>query len=432
MRTLDPAVARHRVPRGQRVRPPGPVGLLDGLTYCLKVFLSVRIGLSVVALVAVAILPDLTLLHGPEGYSLPGPVGVPGWPAHAITPGWHNLVTAWERFDGLWYLHIAASGYANHDGSAAFFPLYPMAIRAISFVVGGHELGVGLFVSNVCFLASLVVLYALTARELSVEAARRAVLYTAIFPTAFFFVAPYSESLFLLLVLLTFWWARERRWAAAGLAAMLAALTRNLGVLLVVPLAVEAVLQAREDSPGSRDRGERAPRSWRPLWGRLGWSLAPVAGAGLYLWFWQRLSGDWLAPIHQQASWERKLQNPVLTVAKGTHEAFRWIGNYPGGYHLLDWLIAVPVLVGGVVVLARYRFTYGAYVGMSLLAPLSFIFAGRPLMSLPRFALPLFPVFWAFAVWTERSRPRHEAYLVASALLLSLMLLLFVNWFYVF
>ena len=83
-----------------------------------------------------------------------------------------------------------------------------------------------------------MVMYALTRNEFSEEIARRAVLYAAVFPTAFFFLAPYSESLFLLLVLLSFWSARRGRWAMAGATGALAALTRNLGVL-VVPLDLE-------------------------------------------------------------------------------------------------------------------------------------------------------------------------------------------------
>jgi hypothetical protein len=266
------------------------------------------------------------------------------------------------------------------------------------------------------------------------------VLYAAVFPTAFFYVAPYSESLFLLLVLASFWWARERRWAAAGVAAALAALTRNLGVLLVLPLAVEALLQARDDrravglpqAPGSPGR-HRPPAGAAGVPVRaLAWSMAPIPGAGLYLWFWRRASGDWLAPIHQQTNWQRTLSNPISTLVKGTHEGLRWIGFYPGGYHLLDWLITVPVLVAAGYALIRFRSTYGIYVWVSLLAPLSFIFASRPLMSVPRFALPLFPVYWSAARWTEGSRGRHELILVASAMLLGVLLLLFVNWYYVF
>src|SRR5205823_14334758 len=168
---------------------------------------------------------------------------------------------------------IAAHGYANHDGSAAFFPLYPMVTRWVSWVLGGHPLAAALLVSNAAFLAALVMLYALTARETSVEVARRATVYLAAFPTAFFFLAPYSESLFLLLVLLAFWWARGGRWLGAAAAAFLAALTRNLGVLLALPLALEGWLQwreARRAGPGRGERAARLGRGRRALAGGLG------------------------------------------------------------------------------------------------------------------------------------------------------------------
>jgi hypothetical protein len=396
------------------------VRLRDGLRYGLLVFLAVRVGLSIVALAATALLPHATSLHGTANPALPpSPASVPGWPAHLFTPGWHNLVTAWERFDALWYLRIAAHGYANGDGSAAFFPLYPMMVRGLSAVLGGHQLASALLVSNASFAAALVVLYALTVRETgSAEIARRAVLYLAVFPTSFFFLAPYSESLFLLLVVACFWFIRRDRWAAGALAAGLAALTRNLGVLLVLPLAVEAFQQWRT--------------AGRPLAPRLAWATVPGLAVLPYLAFWQRFAGDWLAPIHQETNWERRLEIPVVTLAKGTHEAFRWIGVYAGGYHLIDWLIVVPVLAAAVYVLVRFRPVYGTYVWASLLPPLSFIFVGRPLMSLPRFTLPLFPVFWAVARWNERSRGLQDAVLVCSSVLLGILLLLFVNWYYVF
>jgi hypothetical protein len=53
-------------------------------------------------------------------------------------------------------------------------------------------------------------------------------------------------------------------------------------------------------------------------------------------------------------------------------------------------------------------------------------------MSIPRFLLPLFPLLWGVAVWAERRKGVHEVYLAASGALLGVMLLLFVNWYYVF
>jgi Mannosyltransferase (PIG-V) len=380
-----------------------------GLTYCLWVFLGLRAGLSILALAGVGLLPGID-----------NSVGPPGWPASEVTPGWHNLVTAWERFDGLWFLRIATEGYVDGDGSAAFFPLYPLLIRFVSPVLGGHPLAAAFLISHAAAFGAMVVLYFLTASEWDERVARRTVLYLAVFPTSFFLLSPYSESLYLFLVLVCLWGARRGRWAVAGVAGAGAAATRNLGVLLLLPLGVEAFHRWRDD------------RSGRRLLTAVAWSAVVVAGVAAYLVFWQAVSGDALAPLHQQANWQRESSFPLTTVVRGTREAFRFVGLYPGGYHLLDWLIVVPALVAGVWVVGRARPMYTAYTWASLLAPLSFIFPLRPFMSLPRFLLPVFPLLWAGAVWGLRRRGVHEAVVAVSAGLLALLTVLFVNWYYVF
>lgn len=409
---LEPG--RHREDDGRSLR--------SGLVYCLCVFLALRLALSVVALVGVALLPNAGAL--PENVrtaaGIPGPVDVPGWPAHAVTPGWHNVWTSWEREDALWFLRIATGGYDDGDGSAAFFPLYPMATRAVSTVIGGHPFAAGILISNLSLLGALCMLYVLTRSELSEGTARRAVLYAAVFPTSFFFLAPYSESTFLLLVLVCLWGARRKRWGVAAAAGAAAALTRNLGLVLVLPLAVEAYLQWRESG-----------RRGVPVGGLLS-CLGPPAGTLVYLGYWQQRSGDWLAPVHQQAGWERHLANPLSALWQGSLDALHFTGVYPGGYHQLDWLIVAPALVLGAVALLRFRPTFGAYVWASLVPPLLLVFGGRPLMSIPRFLLALFPLYWAAAEWTRGHPLRHELYVAGSSLLLGVLLLLFVNWYYVF
>jgi hypothetical protein len=377
-----------------------------GVLYCLGVFAAIRVGLTLVALVASGLLEALP------------PVGAPGWGTPTTAPGWHVLVTAWERFDGLWFLSIATHGYVDGNGSAAFFPGYPLLIRTVSPLVGGHPLAAALLVSNLAAFGSMVVLYFLTASELDEGAARRTVLYLAVFPTAFFLLAPYSEALFLLFVLLSLWGARRGRWAVAGMAAAGASATRSVGVLLLVPLIAEAIA-------GRRERGE-------PTVPKLAWSALALVGVGAYAVFWQNLAGDPLAPLHQQATWQREAAVPTATAVRATYEAWRFPGLYPGGYHLLDWLIVVPALVAGVWVVRRTRLAFGLYTWLSILAPLSFAFGPRPFMSVPRFLVVVFPLLWAFAAWAPRHRGVHEAVVASSAGIQVLMLTLFVNWYYVF
>jgi len=390
----------------QSVRAEDRARIRRGLLYCLGVFVAMRVGLTLVALIGTGLLEALP------------PVSAPGWAAPPADPGWHVLVTAWERFDGLWFLSIASNGYVDGNGSAAFFPGYPLLIRAVSPVLGGHPLAAALLVSNVSAFGSMVVLYFLSASELDEGAARRTVVYLAVFPTAFFLLAPYSEAPFLLLALVSLWAARRRRWAIAGLAAAGASATRSIGALLFIPLVAEAIGQRRE--------------SGEPPGAKLAWSALALAGATGYALFWQALSGDSLAPLHQQATWQRGLLFPTETVVRATAEAWRFPGLYPGGYHLLDWIIVVPALAAGVWVARHTRLAFGLYTWLSLLVPLSFAFGPRPFMSMPRFLVVVFPLLWAFAAWAPKRRGIHEAVVASFAGLQVLMLVLFVNWYFVF
>lgn len=417
---------RAEAPEPETAGGTGRANIVRGLRYVLSVFLIARIGITVLAVVSVALLPAF----GPNDVKgIPGPVDVAGWPAPPLAPalGWDNMATSFERFDALWFLKIASSGYGLADGSAAFFPGYPLAIRGVSWVLGGHPLAAALLLSNLCLLAALAVLYFLTRSELSEALARRVVVYAVIFPTSFFFFAPYSESQFFLLAITSLWAARRRRWWLAAAAGALAAATRNVGLLLIAPLLVEAFHQRREDAEAEREPGRADLR----LVGAAVAALAVGAGTAAYLLFWNHVTGDALAPLHHQATWQREFSYPWETVVGATREAFKWIGVYAGGYHLLDWLIVVPGLAACAYALIRFRPVYGVYAWASLAAPLLYVFPDRPFMSVPRFLLPIFPVYWALAKWGER-RGVHDVIVAVGAVGLGVMTLLFVNWYYVF
>ncbi len=343
---------------------------------------------------------------------------VPGWAAPPLAGSeWHQLFTAWERFDALWFLRIASSGYRVGDGSAAFFPLYPLTVRALSVVMGSHPFAASLVVSNGSFLAALFMLYVLTTAEVSEAVARRTVLYLSVFPSSFFFFAPYSESLFLFLVLVAFWGARRRRWGLAAFAGALAALTRGVGIVLAPALAAEALRQRRE-----------GVRRWPA---GLGAALATVLGGLSYLGYWSARSEDALEAVRQQSNWLRTFTWPWITLWRATGDAFRLGGTF-AGYWQIDWLILVPILVASVYVVRRFRTSHGVYVWGSLLIPLTFVFPNRPLMSMVRFVLPLFPAFWGFGVLGARSRTAHGAILVTCVAGLAFLAPLYVNWYFIF
>jgi hypothetical protein len=382
--------------------PPVP-RLRDGLRECVLVFVAVRVALSVLSWAAVAVVPVRTGL----------PV-VPGWAIGPVTQGWRVMLTATERQDAAWFLRIATGGYAAGDGSAAFFPLYPMAIRALAWLPGIGPLGAALVVSNACFLGALVMVHGLTRLEgMSAQVARTTVLLLAIFPTAFFFLAPYTEASFLLLSVAAFWFARRDRWALAALAGALAALTRSIGVLLVFALAVEAIQRSREDG--------------RPLLPRLAAAAAIAIGPALYFLYWAVAHDDFWAPLDAQRAWQRVFTFPGTALLHAVQYAWRY-----GTYWLIDIVVVGIVLVAAIAGVRRLRPAYSVYALASLALPLFEPFPDRPLLSMPRFVIVIFPAFWVMADAVERRWVPEPLAVGVFSGGYALLAALFLNWWNVF
>lgn len=381
---------------------------LRALRASALVYLGVRLGLLLIGLISTALVPSR------------GAVDVPGWPATSPSESWHHVFTAWERHDALWFLRIASTGYAPDDGSAAFFPLYPLLTGAVGRLLGDHWLLGAYVVSNVALVAGLTVLFRLTELELGEAAARRTVLYLSVFPTALFLFAPYTESLFLALTVGCLYAARRSAWLLAGVLGALAALTRSSGVLLVLPLAVEAVLQLR--AGGGLRTGLRAACAC---------AVVPL-GTAAYLLFWELRYGQGLRPLEVQGTtWSREPAWPWQTLLDGLRQGVQFLGTYPGGYFTVDAVLMLVALAAGVWVAVRVRPTYAVWLWASLLLPLVLPFDGRALLSVPRFLVVLFPVVWALARLAERWRA-HDAVVAASAAGLGLLSVLFVNWYFIF
>jgi hypothetical protein len=372
------------------------------LRYCGSVFLVVRVALFLLGATAWAL--------GGEHASV-----APDGSTPALTNGWHNAITGWDKQDSLWFLHIAQYGYSDKDSSAAFYPAYPILIRLVGFLCLGHLLVAAYIVASVALLGALVVLYRLTEREYDAATARRAVLYLSIFPTAFFLFDTYSEAVFLLAAVTAIALARQGRWGWAGLAGVGATLTRGIGVVITLALIVEAVHQTVEERRARQvSTSARLPSLAAPA-RRLGASLLPLAGAGGYLLFWQLRFHDWYRPVRvEQASWGRAFTTPWHALWQGWSLAWRYGSSNGGGWWMLDFVLVAVGLVLGVWVAIRTRPVYVAYTWGSLLFFLCTAWSQRPLMSDPRFLLPIFPLVWALARLGRRAGA-HEAVVAVSA-----------------
>jgi hypothetical protein len=219
-------------------RPPDERRLLDRLGmidgswprdakgFAIWLTLTLRVAFGLVAALTIALDPRPLM----RGIAVWTELEIP----HGGVAG--LVLSPWQRWDALWYQHIVEHGYSAADATLWFFPLYPVLSRVAAALLLGQSVLAMLAVSTVACAAALWLVYRLAEHDVGPNTGALATLLVALFPTGFFLLAPYTESLFLALSLATFVALRsERPWLAA-IAALGASLTRAPGALLVIPL----------------------------------------------------------------------------------------------------------------------------------------------------------------------------------------------------
>jgi hypothetical protein len=153
-----------------------------------------------------------------------------------------EMISSNARFFQTWdtqqYLIISHYGYRAGSGANGMYPLWPFCIRLFSRVTGWNHLLSGLILANFFSLIALVMLHRYIARSSGAALADRTIMLMLAFPGALFLLFPYSEPLFLLLCVAIFISLSLNDYLKAGLASLLAALARPVGVLWVIPFAV--------------------------------------------------------------------------------------------------------------------------------------------------------------------------------------------------
>jgi hypothetical protein len=330
-------------------------------------FLLTRVALVAAGLAAPLFVPR------PEGLAEIGPA----------------LLAMWARWDGPIYLTIAQEGYFLRDAApvTAFFPLYPFLIQLLTLGADSREIAAlaGVLISNVSLLVALGYLVALGRLDFGGRVGERAAIYYLVAPTTLFLSAVYTESLFLALFVGSFYHARRGEFGRSGILGLLAALARPYGALAAIPLAIEAV------------RRRRLPV----------WALAPLLGIAIFFaWLWLSV-GDPLAWFEAQASFQRQLSPPWAGIRPYLEHPWSFFNVRAGIFDL-----AASVLLAGftLICLRRLPPTYAATAGITTLL----LLMSSMYLSMPRYALTVFPVFFLLASWTEDRRVRYA--LVAGSL----------------
>jgi hypothetical protein len=229
-------------------------------------------------------------------------------------------------------------------------------------------------------------------------AGHRAVLYLALFPTAVFLAAPYSEALFLAGAVPAFYYARKARWNLVALPAAVAMGARFAGLFLLFGLFVEFL----------RQRKFTAARV-RAVAVAFAVGLAPLVA---YSYFLYRVKGDALYYfVDQRAGWGRTLTWPLVAF-RATWDT--WNSSQPTNW-IFAWRVEVMAAALGVGfvlwALLKREWGFAAFMG----AMMASVMTSSWYFSIPRMLLSLFPIPLLLAGYSHRSPSRHEILLLVLA-----------------
>ncbi|MEK7102773.1 MAG: mannosyltransferase family protein [Patescibacteria group bacterium] len=328
-----------------------------------------------------------------------------------------SLVRNWQRFDSYWYLSIANHGYFYQDkvqSSIVFFPLYPALISIVSPLTHGDPALAGVALSILFTLLSCILLYRLAILEFDTNTAWRSLVLLLMFPTAFFLISIYTESLFLFLSLLAFYLARKQKWWLAGCVGIFLTTTRFAGLAIILPLFWEYLRQHHYH--------------WKALIAPkiLSFTLIPI-GLVLFMLYLQGSFGDPYLFLKGQESWQR---NHELSQAGITHAFDTYIQGFKTAANPLDAAplatryidLVFTILFVASVIIAWFVIPnpYALFATLLLIIPL---LSGR-LESMPRYMLVAFPLFFVYGKLSK-----HPAVFSALAIVFTLFLSLFVTMF---
>lgn len=321
-------------------------------------------------------------------------------------------------------MKILESGYgpppaAGQVSPHAFFPLYPLLARALRSLLGVDGFASGQILAVTCFFFAGLLFAAEGRRRMGEHGSRQALVFLLLYPTAFYLLAMYSESLFLLLALAAFREARRDRPAAAAVFGLLAGMTRLTALALALPLAIEAFSAARTGDIPAKSDGRALKR------GLLA-GLAPVAGVLLWIFGVGLFAGEPGLFFRVQEAWQRGA-SPLagawhfvkLPLARLVHgQAF----DHPA--LVLDYANFVLFAAIAVFQCRRRRFSDAAWTIGALIIPVATGISA----SLSRYVLIIYPAYYALAELFQ-NRPRLRlAWWIGSAALLLAAEAAFVHW----
>ncbi len=316
------------------------------------------------------------------------------------------------RWDSKWYLSIIKTGYQASANlrttysNLAFFPLYPYLVKSVGWLgislPDGFYIFIGLLLSNLCFIASAVLLYRLIICSLGFDedTARRTLILLIVFPVSFFFSAFYPESLFLFLTLLGFTFAMKEKWAWTGICAALLIVTKPTGIIPVFALAWLYM-----------EKKQWKLQNIRPS---IFWFLLTPIALILHFYDLYLVSGHPLAFLDAMTAWggiqPSAYLNPFQNLRGSGLDVFK-----------IDLILTILFFICSLYIFWKWQIkAFGIFTLLMILLALS---TGL-LVSISRYLLISFPIF----IFLGYKLKRREWFDMATAVFFALQIIYFAGW----
>ncbi|MGA5135370.1 mannosyltransferase family protein [Streptomyces olivoreticuli] len=340
------------------------------------------------------------------------------FPADPKSRDTSSVLAPFEQWDWGHYLHIARDGYFpgqagpwqnGWDNREAFFPGFPVVLRAVNTVIPNWTTA-GLLTSFIAGAVAIVALARIARLNLpDTNAGLRTVQFFLLSPCAIFLAAGYTEALFLALALPAWLACQRHNWPLAATLAALATTVRVSGLFLAAALAVQFALATRT----------------RRHWLRLPWLALPALPVVLYAWYLHACTGDWLAWKHaQERGWYRTFHAPWEAWSNTWNAAFSHTQTTDYAFMFQAELLAmlIGLLLLGLLI-RQHRWPEAVYIGLSLGA----LGTSYWYMSIPRAALLWWPLWITLTRWSLRKPQLKIAYLCLAAPLTTVFALTFMS-----